>query len=326
MKTIGLFCGGYSSEYEISMKSAQLILNHFPDEYEIYKIVVSKKGWYGELSDSHITFDMNSCEIELPNGKKTIDAGIICIHGDPGENGKIQAFLDLKGIPFVNSGFESSSLSFDKYTCNQFLKSQNIDTAKSILLRKHQLYNADHICNELGLPLFVKPTGSGSSYGISKVYKKDELDKAIEFAFSEGKEIILESFLEGRELTCAVFRDQEALRALPITEIISENDFFDYDAKYNGKSKEQTPAQIDEMTANTIRTLSKEIYEVLGLKSIARIDFILVGTTPNVIEVNTIPGFSEASIVPQMLNIAGIDLKDFWKKVIEQELNSPPLH
>ena len=322
MKTIGLFCGGYSSEYEISMKSAQLILNHFPDEYEIYKIVVSKKGWYGELSDSHITFDMNSCEIELPNGKKTIDAGIICIHGDPGENGKIQAFLDLKGIPFVNSGFESSSLSFDKYTCNQFLKSQNIDTAKSILLRKHQFYNADHICNELGLPLFVKPTGSGSSYGISKVYKKDELDKAIEFAFSEGKQIILESFLEGRELTCAVFRDQEALRALPITEIISENDFFDYDAKYNGKSKEQTPAQIDEMTANTIRTLSKEIYEVLGLKSIARIDFILVGTTPNVIEVNTIPGFSEASIVPQMLNIAGIDLKDFWKKVIEQELNS----
>jgi len=326
MKTIGLFCGGYSSEYEISMKSAQLIMNHFPKEYEIYKIVVSEKGWYGELSDSQMAFDMNSCELELPSGKKTIDAGIICIHGDPGENGKIQAFLDLKGVPYVNSGFESSSLSFDKYTCNQFLKSQNIDTAKSILLRKHQLYNADHICNELGLPLFVKPTGSGSSYGISKVYKKDELDKAIEFAFSEGKEIILESFLEGRELTCAVFRDQEALRALPITEIISENDFFDYDAKYNGKSKEQTPAQIDEMTANTILTLSKEIYEVLGLKSIARIDFILVGTTPNVIEVNTIPGFSEASIVPQMLNIAGIDLKDFWKKVIEQELNSPPLH
>ena len=322
MKTIGLFCGGYSSEYEVSMKSAQLIINNFPKEYELYKIVVSEKGWYGELSDSQIAFDMNSCELELPSGKKTLDAGIICIHGDPGENGKIQAFLDLKGIPYVNSGFESSSLSFDKYTCNQFLKSQNIDTAKSILLRKHQLYNADHICNELGLPLFVKPTGSGSSYGISKVYKKDELDKAIEFAFSEGEQIILESFLEGRELTCAVFRDQEALRALPITEIISENDFFDYDAKYNGKSKEQTPAQIDEMTANTIRTLSKEIYEVLGLKSIARIDFILVGTTPNVIEVNTIPGFSEASIVPQMLNIAGIDLKDFWKKVIEQELNS----
>lgn len=322
MKTIGLFCGGYSSEYEISMKSAQLILDHFPDEYEIFKIVVSKEGWYGELSDSQIAFDMNTCEIELPNGKKTIDAGIICIHGDPGENGKIQAFLDLKCIPYVNSGFESSSLSFDKYTCNQFLKSQNIDTAKSMLLRKHQLYNADHICNELGLPLFVKPTGSGSSYGISKVYKKDELDKAIEFAFSEGKQIILESFLEGRELTCAVFREQESLLALPITEIISENDFFDYDAKYNGKSKEQTPAQIDEMTANTIRTLSKEIYEALGLKSIARIDFILVGTTPNVIEVNTIPGFSEASIVPQMLNIAGIDLKDFWRIVVEQELNS----
>ena len=322
MKTIGLFCGGYSSEYEISMKSAQLILNHFPEEYEIYKIIVSKKGWYGELSDCQIAFDMNSCELELPSGKKTLDAGIICIHGDPGENGKIQAFLDLKGIPCVNSGFESSSLSFDKYTCNQFLKSQNIDTAKSILLRKHQLYNADHICNELGLPLFVKPTGSGSSYGISKVYKSDKLDKAIEFAFSEGEQIILESFLEGRELTCAVFRENDKIRALPITEIISENDFFDYDAKYNGKSKEQTPADIDEMLANTIQALSSEIYDLLGLRSIARIDFILVETKPFVIEVNTIPGFSEASIVPQMLNVAGIDLKDFWGMVIKQELNS----
>lgn len=324
MKTIGLFCGGYSSEYEISMKSAQLILNHFPEEYEIYKIVVSEKGWYGELSDSQTTFDMNSCEIDLPSGKKQIDAGIICIHGDPGENGKIQAFLDLKGIPYVNSDFESSSLSFDKYTCNQFLKSQNIDTAKSILLRKNQVYNADYICNDLELPLFVKPTGSGSSYGISKVYKKNELEKAIEFAFNEGEQIILESFLEGRELTCAVFRENDKIRALPITEIISENDFFDYDAKYNGKSKEQTPADIDEMLANTIQALSSEIYDVMGLRSIARIDFILVGTTPYVIEVNTIPGFSEASIVPQMLNIAGIDLKDFWKMVIEQELNSLP--
>ncbi|MDC1266399.1 D-alanine--D-alanine ligase [Crocinitomicaceae bacterium] len=322
MKTIGLFCGGYSSEYEVSMKSAQLIINNFPKEYELYKIVVSEKGWYGELSDSQMAFDMNSCELELPSGKKTLDAGIICIHGDPGENGKIQAFLDLKGIPYVNSGFESSSLSFDKYTCNQFLKSQNIDTAKSILLRKHQLYNADHICNELGLPLFVKPTGSGSSYGISKVYKSDKLDKAIEFAFSEGEQIILESFLEGRELTCAVFRENDKIRALPITEIISENDFFDYDAKYNGKSKEQTPADIDEMLANTIQALSSEIYDLLGLRSIARIDFILVETKPFVIEVNTIPGFSEASIVPQMLNVAGIDLKDFWGMVIKQELNS----
>ncbi len=322
MMTIGLFCGGYSSEYEISMKSAQLILDHFPEEYEIFKVVVSKKGWYVEQSAAQISFDMNSCEINLPSGKKTIDAGIICIHGDPGENGKIQAFLDLKGIPYVNSSYESSSLSFDKYTCNQFLKSQNINVAKSMLLRKHQAYNADHISNELGLPLFVKPTGSGSSYGISKVYKKDELDKAIEFAFSEGEQIILESFLEGRELTCAVFRERGKLQALPITEIISENDFFDYDAKYHGKSKEETPAQIDEMIANTIEALTFEIYDILGLKSISRIDFILVGEVPYVIEVNTIPGFSEASIVPQMLNIAGINLKDFWKMVIEQELNS----
>jgi len=324
MKTIGLFCGGYSSEYEISMKSAQLIHDHFPEEYQLLKIIVTEDEWYCDYSGTKIFFDLNTCEIHLETGKIKIDAGLICIHGDPGENGKIQAYLDLKNIPYVNSDFHSSSLSFDKYTCNQFLKSQRINTAKSLLLRNNQAYNTKHICNELDLPLFVKPTGSGSSYGISKVYKEEELDKAIQFAFSEGDEIILESFLKGRELTCAVFRTNNTIKALPITEIISENDFFDYDAKYNGKSKEETPAQVDDMIANTIQAMSVDIYELLGLKSIARIDYILVDSTPYVIEVNTIPGFSEASIVPQMLKIDGIALKDFWKLVIDQELNSLP--
>ena len=324
MKTIGLFCGGYSSEYEISMKSAQLIYDHFPEEYQLLKIIVTENEWYCDYSDTKTFFDLNTCEIHLETGKIKIDAGLICIHGDPGENGKIQAYLDLKSIPYINSDFHSSSLSFDKYTCNQFLKSQGINTAQSLLLRNTQAYDTKHICNELELPLFVKPTDSGSSYGISKVYKEEELDKAIKFAFSEGDEIILESFLEGRELTCAVFRTNKTIKALPITEIISENDFFDYDAKYNGKSKEETPAQVDDMIANKIQTMSGNIYDLLGLKSIARIDYILVGSNPYVIEVNTIPGFSEASIVPQMLKIDGIALKDFWKMVIVQELNNLP--
>lgn len=324
MKTIGLFCGGYSSEYEISMKSAQLIHDHFPEEYQLLKIIVTENEWYCDYSDTKIFFDMNTCEIHLVTGKIKIDAGLICIHGDPGENGKIQAFLDLQNIPYVNTDFHTSSLSFDKYTCNQFLKSQQIKTAKSILLRNKQTYNSKHICDELELPLFVKPTGSGSSYGISKVYKEDELDKAIQFAFSEGDEIILESFLEGRELTCAVFKTNNTIKTLPITEIISENDFFDYDAKYNGKSKEETPAKLDDIITHSIQKISREIYELLGLKSIARIDYILVGSTPYVIEVNTIPGFSEASIVPQMLKTEGIELKDFWRMVIDQELNSLP--
>ena len=326
MKIIGLFCGGYSSEYEISMKSAQLISENFPDEYELLKIIVTESNWYCDFNNSERFFDMNTGEIDLPQGKTKIDAGLICIHGDPGENGKIQAFLDLKNIPYVNSDFHASSLSFDKYKCNQFLKSHGVSTAKSILLRENQGYNSEHICSELGLPLFVKPTGSGSSYGISKVYKEDQLEKAIKFAFTEGDELVLESFLEGRELTCAVFRANDTIKALPITEIISENDFFDYDAKYNGKSKEETPAKIDEVVANTIKSMSQEIYDLLGLKSIARIDYILVESTPYVIEVNTIPGFSGASIVPQMLNIEDIELKAFWRMVIRQELNNLPSH
>jgi len=326
MKIIGLFCGGYSSEYEISMKSAQLISENFPDEYELLKIIVTESNWYCDFNNSQRIFDMNTGEIDLPQGKTKIDAALICIHGDPGENGKIQAYLDLKNIPYVNSDFHASSLSFDKYTCNQFLKSHGVSTAKSILLRENQGYNSKHICSELGLPLFVKPTGSGSSYGISKVYEEDQLEKAIKFAFTEGDELVLESFLKGRELTCAVFRANDTIKALPITEIISENDFFDYDAKYNGKSKEETPAKIDEMVANTIKSVSQEIYDLLGLKSIARIDYILVESTPYVIEVNTIPGFSGASIVPQMLNIEGIELKEFWRMVIRQELNNLPSH
>ena len=204
MKIIGLFCGGYSSEYEISMKSAQLISENFPDEYELLKIIVTESNWYCDYNNSQRIFDMNTGEIDLPQGKTKIDAGLICIHGDPGENGKIQAYLDLKNIPYVNSDFHASSLSFDKYTCNQFFKSHGVNTAKSILLRENQEYNSKHICSELGLPLFVKPTGSGSSYGISKVYEEDQLDKAIKFAFTEGDELVLESFLKGRELTLSL--------------------------------------------------------------------------------------------------------------------------
>ena len=322
MKTIGLFCGGYSSEFEISMKSSHLISTHFPDEFKLVKIIITKEEWYCESSESRFFFDMNTFEAHLPEGKTSIDAGLICIHGDPGENGKIQAYLELMNIPCMNSDFQSSSLSFDKYICNQFLKSQNIHTAKSIRIKSNEAYNSKHICNELGLPLFVKPAGSGSSYGISKIYKEEELEKAIDFAFTEDNQIVLESNLEGRELTCAVFRTKNKIKALPITEIISENDFFDYDAKYHGKSREETPAKINDLLANSIQTLSSEIYELLGLKSIARIDYIIVDDTPFVIEVNTIPGFSEASIVPQMLKIDGIELKEFWGMIIDQELNN----
>ena len=324
MDTIGLFCGGYSSEYEISMKSAKLIQNNFPEEYQLIKIVITEKEWYCEDSNGKHDFVMDTGMADLNSGKKAIDLAIVCIHGDPGENGKIQAYLEMKNIPCLNSDFQSSSLAFDKFICNQFLKSQNIETAQSLLLRKNQSFRTDKICTQLGLPLFVKPTDSGSSYGISKVYKESKLEEAIDFAFNEGNQVIIESFLNGRELTCAAFRTGDKIKPLPITEIISENDFFDYDAKYNGKSREETPAKIDEELANDIKKMTCKIYELLNLKSVARIDYIVVDRTPVVIEVNTIPGFSKASIVPQMLKLEGIEIKDFWRQLIHQELNKQP--
>ena len=324
MDTIGLFCGGYSSEYDISMKSAKLIQSHFPEEYQLIKIVITQNKWYCEDSNGKHAFDMNTAMAELSSGETSINLAIVCIHGDPGENGKIQAYLEMKGIPCVNSSFEASSLAFDKFICNQFLKSQNIETAQSLLLKKKQSLNPKEICSQLGLPLFVKPTDSGSSFGISKVYEESKLKEAVNFAFNEGNQVIIESFLDGRELTCAAFRTGNKIKSLPITEIISENDFFDYDAKYNGKSREETPAKIDEELANDIKKMTCKIYEILNLKSIARIDYIVVDRNPVVIEVNTIPGFSEASIVPQMLTLEGIEIKDFWRQLIHQELNTQP--
>ncbi len=322
MKNLGLFCGGFSSEFDISMKSAQTIFDHFPKAYDVYKIQVVKGDWFCEINGEKGIFNRNNGSIQFQKNKISIETALICIHGVPGENGKIEALLDLIGIPFINSSAKASSLTFDKYLCNQFLNARGFRTAKSQLITKDIAFNVDSLITELKLPFFVKPTESGSSFGISKVNKKDDLLPAIEVAFKEGDTIIAESFLDGIELTCAVFRSPEGLIALPITQVSTDNDFFDYDAKYNGKSKEETPAKVSAALTIDIQNTSKEIYNALQLKSVARIDYIVIGKQPFVIEVNTIPGFSKASIVPQMLSCQGIPLDEFWSMVIDVELNS----
>lgn len=320
MKRIGIFCGGYSSEFEISRKSAQTILDNFPVGFEPYLVVVNKSGWYVEIGTEQIPFDMATCSYVLNENQRSFDAAIVYIHGDPGENGKIQAYLDMLDIPYINAGPLASALSFDKWYCNQFLRGFGIPVADSIRLTKHQTMRSDLIIDQLGLPLFVKPADSGSSYGISKVKDEASLQPAIEHAFQEGDQVVIEAFLDGIEVTCGVFRGKDGLRALPLTEIASENEFFDYEAKYLGKSKEITPARIQDEQRNVVQHEAKKIYDLLQLRSIARIDFMLVGTVPYVIEVNTTPGFSPASIVPQMLACEGITIRDFWKDVIEVEL------
>jgi D-alanine-D-alanine ligase len=320
MKNFGIFCGGYSSEFEISIKSADTIIKHFPNEFRIFKIIVDRENWRVEYENFSVNFDLNTFSYEFEGELTQIDFGIVYIHGNPGENGKIQALLDLKGIPYVNSGVLSSALSFDKWYCNQFLKSFKIPVANSLFLRTIDEFSNEQIIDELGLPVFVKPSDSGSSYGISKVKQKSELHDALIKSFQEGGTTVIESFLDGIEVTCGVYRNKDGLQALPLTEIASENEFFDYDAKYNGKSQEITPARVTDAIKNKVQNRAKYIYELLQLKSIARIDFMIVGDEPYVIEVNTTPGFSAASIVPQMLACQGISIQQFWKEIIETEL------
>ena len=320
MKNFGIFCGGFSSEFEISIKSAETIINNFPSEYRIFKIIVSKELWKVEFENNIYHLDLNTCSFKMSDEILSIDYGIVYIHGNPGENGKIQAYLDMKDIPYLNSGVLASSLSFDKWYCNQFLKSFGIPVAKSLFLRNEMEFSAEHIVNELGLPIFIKPSDSGSSYGISKVKSVNEIQPALQKSFSEGGTTVIESFLNGIEVTCGVYKNKIGIQSLPLTEIASENEFFDYDAKYNGKSQEITPARVSDDVREKVAERAKYIYSLLQLRSIARIDFMIVNNDPYVIEVNTTPGFSPASIVPQMLACKGLSITDFWMEIISFEL------
>ena len=322
MKLVGLFCGGYSSEFEISLKSAQTIMDNFPKGYEVVPIQVLETGWFVPENSEKLPFSIESMSYSSKGRERKIDIGLIYIHGNPGENGKIQALLDMKGIPYVNSNALASELSFDKWYCNQFLSRFGIPVAKSLFLKSRNEFTQHEILNELGLPCFVKPSDSGSSFGISKVSKAEDLENALDKAFDEGDTVVIESFLKGTEVTCGIYRSPAGLVTLPLTEIVTENDFFDYEAKYLGQSQEITPARIPENLRNGVWEVSKEVYSLLQLRSIARIDFMIVNDVPHVIEVNTTPGFSAASLVPQMLAEAGISITDFWTQIFEVELKS----
>lgn len=320
MKKFGIICGGFSSEFDISVKSARNILKNFPDAYDAYLIYLQRDGWFIEVNG--IKLSLNSIDFTFNNGVDKIDTVIVYIHGDPGENGKIQAYLDMIGLPYVNSGPLASQLSFDKWYCNEFLRGFGYNVAKSIYFSDaREVGDVEQMIEELGLPIFVKPCDSGSSYGIAKVKEVGQLSAAIEDAFAEGESVILESFLDGVEVTCGAYRTSEGIQTLPLTEIFSENDFFDYEAKYQGLSEEITPARISENSTIQVQKITKEIYQLLNLRSIARIDFILVGGIPFVIEVNTTPGFSDESIVPKMLFSASISTKGFWTEIIGAELD-----
>jgi len=318
-KKIAVIYGGYSSEFDISKKSADTIYSKLDTElFEPYLVEISAKSWFVHIRGGVAPIDKNKFTYLLNDKVHSFDLAFISIHGTPGEDGKLQAYFDMIGLPYVNSEPLSSGLSFNKWACNSFLRDFGISTAKAILLRKSDHVKPIQIADELGFPCFVKPNDGGSSYGISKVNTLMEMPEAIAKAFSEGKEVVIESFIEGRELTCGLYNNGKEIVAFPVTEIVSENEFFDYDAKYNGKSKEITPAEITKELSDEIQSVSKRIYERLDLNAMARVDYMVTKDKEiYLIEVNTIPGMSNKSIVPQQIEKAGLNLTTVLTEIID---------
>lgn len=323
MQQVAIICGGFSSEFDISVLSGTNIQKNFPEEFIARLVFLRRSGWSVKVGEEEVALNPSDFSFVLDGKTERFDFAIVYIHGDPGENGKVQAYLEMINLPYVNSGPLASQLSFDKWYCNQFLKGFDIPVADSIyLINPKEEVNPAEIVRQLGLPVFVKPCDSGSSYGIAKVESAEELPTAIHNAFQEGKTVVIERFLKGTEVTCGVYRTKEGIRALPLTEIVSKKAFFDYEAKYKGLSDEITPARIPADQTEKVQSLARKIYALLQLRSIARIDFMVVDGNPFVIEVNTTPGFSNESIVPKMITAEGKTTRQFWKEILDVELSA----
>ena len=323
-KNIAVVMGGYSDEYKVSLKSGQLIFESLDRElYNVYKVVILKDEWYF-LDENGDKKNINKADfsIHLENGENLkFDACFNTIHGTPGENGIMQAYWDAIGQKYTGCDFYQSALTFNKKDTLAVLSKYGIPSAKSIYLRNGEEISDDEIVEKLGLPVFVKPNQSGSSLGISKVKDKSELKNAIEFAYKEDDEILIESALNGMEVSVGVLDYQGEVIVLGITEIVPDKEFFDYEAKYEGASQEITPARIDEETRKKVEEISIKAYKSLGMSGFSRSEFIIVDGIPHLLEMNTNPGFSPASILPQQAKIYGISIKDLCGNEVEKALN-----
>jgi D-alanine-D-alanine ligase len=318
-KNIAIIAGGDSSEYEISIESAaQLIGILDKKKYEGHIVSIRNNVWEVQHpSLGNLVIDRNDFSFESSGVKVHFDCALISIHGTPGEDGKLQSYFDLLKIPYTTSGVLTSALTFSKYTCKAFLNNFGINTAKAILVRKGSDVKPDYISKELGLPCFVKPNNGGSSFGVTKVASADKIMDALDSAFKEDDEIIIEEFISGMEVTCGLLKTGEKEFILPLTEIVSKTEFFDYDAKYKGMADEITPARVSKEIEKLVKDTSSFIYDVLNCKGIVRIDYIFSNGKLYFLEVNTVPGMSKNSIVPQQARAAGLDLGELFSLVIE---------
>ncbi|MBQ0152130.1 MAG: D-alanine--D-alanine ligase [Chryseobacterium sp.] len=322
-KNVAVVMGGYSDEYIVSLKSGQLIYDSLDrDLYNVYKVVILQNEWYFlDENENKLPINKGDFSVTLSNNDALkFDVCFNIIHGTPGENGLLQAYWDAVGQTYTGCDFYQSALTFNKKDTLAVLSKYGIPSAKSIYLRKGQTINEEEIISELGLPLFVKPNQSGSSLGISKVKQASELLAATEFAFKEDDEILIESFLDGMEVSVGVIDFKGETVVLGITEIVPQNEFFDYEAKYEGASEEITPARIDADTTKRVEDIAKRAYESLGMSGFSRSEFILMNGTPYMLEMNTNPGFSPASILPQQAKIYGISIQDLCGNEVEKAL------
>jgi D-alanine-D-alanine ligase len=317
-KVIAIFAGGDSGEHDISVRSASVVMQHLDKGlFEIYHVLIKGPEWTcRDLSGNPVTLRKDDLAIMTPGGNRKIDAVFMAIHGTPGEDGKLQGYLDLLGIPYTSCDQATSALTFNKYFCNRFVSALGIKTAPSLLIHRHIEMNPKDIVSKLSLPVFVKPNRGGSSVGTSRVDKIGDLAGAVSLAFREDDQALIEASITGREVTCGVISYRGAVLSLPLTEIVSQNAFFDFEAKYEGRSEEITPADVPGEIEKECRRQSEMIFRELNCKGMVRIDYIFNSEGLWFLEVNTVPGLSEASIVPQQAAAAGISLRDLFTETV----------
>jgi D-alanine-D-alanine ligase len=325
MKKIALVTGGYSGESVISYKSAATIKNNIDtNKWDCYLIDIHPDGWFYETANGEkISVDKNDFSITVDGIKINFDAVLVGLHGTPGEDGKLQGYFDCLHIPYTSCDAATSALTFNKRYTVAVAAFAGINVAKSVHLFKNDGISTENILAQITLPVFVKPNNGGSSIGMSKVNKAEDLANALQKAFKEDEQVLVEEFIKGREFTIGVFKTKGIITTLPMTEVTTKNDFFDFEAKYEGKSEEVTPANIPEEMANKIRNAAKKIYQVFNCKGVVRIDFIYddIKDAPYMLEINTVPGQSAASIVPQQVVAMGSNLQEFYTLLLEECLS-----
>lgn len=320
-KKIALVTGGYSGEAQVSYKSAVTVGNNIDrDKFDVYKVDIHPTGWwYRNVNGERTKVNKDDFSIIHNNEIIHFDAALIIMHGTPGEDGKLQGYFDMLKLPYTSCDAATSAITFNKRYTVAVAAFGGINVAKSIHIFKHSPVKAEQILAQLQLPVFVKPNNGGSSIGMSKVNKPEELESAMGKAFTEDDQILIEEFISGREFTIGVFKYKGHINVLPITEIVAHNEFFDFEAKYQGKSEEFTPAQITDDVKEKLEAAAKQVYEILNCRGVVRIDFIYNQESgkPYMLEVNTIPGQTDASVIPQQVKVLGRTLKDFYTDVIE---------